>query len=266
MAEREMLWTLWSFGDYNPPMIRRILQQSELGDLLSLASPSLFDVISVPTVLRRGREVMADSRRTWADERPALAERVADLVTVHPQPPDGQQLAALPEDPRASVGERILTLYFRQLFSDAPTAVDLRAPAWRVDDDGLHWAPAAFLVRWDPHFIDALRGIYGGFYEDDDAAFVAHLDRLDLGGAADLFRAHIGSGDPRAHTFGRSTFVSSFGAIFDHCKEAGIRLHPDFVLLGAYLGGLYDSLADLGVPLNVEASFFAGRAAAASAA
>ena len=103
-----------------------------------------------------------------------------------------------------------------------------------------------------------MRGVYRGFYDGDDDAFVAHLRRLGLDGAADLFRAHIGAGDPHAHTFDRGAFVTSFGAIFDHCKEAGVRLHPDFVLLGAYLGGLYDSLAELDVPLDVVSAFRAG--------
>lgn len=235
-----------------------------MGDLLVLASPALFDVVSLPAVLRRGRDVMSESRRSWKAERSRLARRVADLALL--ETGAGASLESLPAPARTTVGERILTLYFRQLYSDAPTALDLRASSWHVLDARLHWDPAAVTVRWDPTFIDAMRGVYRGFYEDDNDAFMGHLARLDLDGAADLFRAHIGSGDPSAHTFDRAAFVSSFGAIFEHCKEAGVRLHPDFVLLGAYLGGLYDSLADLGVPLDVASAFHRGSSRSASAA
>lgn len=245
-------------------MLHRLLRQSELGDLLGLVSPSLFDVISVPAVIRRGRAVMADSRRTWAGEHPRLAQRVNDLVSLVPA--EGVCLHELPDSLRAQVGQRILTLYFRQLYSDAPTALDLRAPRWRVRDSHLHWTPASVHARWDSGFIAAMRGVYRGFYDGDDGAFITHLRRLDLDGAADLFRAHIGAGDPHAHTFDRGAFVTSFGAIFDHCKDAGVRLHPDFVLLGAYLGGLYDSLAELDVPLDVVSAFRAGSSRTVSAA
>lgn len=245
-------------------MILRLIRQSELGDLLGLVSPSLFDVISVPAVLRRGRAVMADSRRTWTAEHPRLDQRVKDLASL--KPAEGALLHELPDSLRAHVGQRILTLYFRQLYSDAPTALDLRAPSWRIRDERLHWAPASVHARWDSGFIAAMRGVYRGFYDGDDDAFVVYLGRLGLDGAADLFRTHIGTGDPHAHTFDRGAFVTSFGAIFEHCKEAGVRLHPDFVLLGAYLGGLYDSLAELDVPLDVATAFRTGSSWTASAA
>lgn len=207
---------------------------------------------------------MASSRKRWPGERPRLAARVGDLVSLGDA--NGVRLSALPHSARADAGQRILTLYFRQLYGDAPTALDLRAQAWAVRDSNLHWGPAAILIEWDPEFLDALRGVYRGFYDHDDRAFIANLARLGLDGAADLFRAHIGSDDPRAVVFDRSTFVSSFGRIFEHCKREGIRLHPDFVLLGAYLGGLYDSLAELESPLDVTSAFRQGTAGAESAA
>lgn len=237
-------------------MLTRFLQQTDLGDLATLASPAVFDVVSVPAVLRRARSVLKESRRTWPERRGSLRARFEPMISLEPLP--GAPLSAAPQAARADLGHRILTIYFAQLFSDAPTALDLRSRAWAVRDAALHWDPASTTVTWDPTFIAAMRDIYLGFYDSDDALFIRSLGRLDLDGAADLFRQHIGDGEPTALRFSRSTFVQSFGRIFEHCKAAGIRLHPDFVLLGAYLGGLYDALDDLGVPLDVVAAFDAG--------
>jgi len=238
-------------------LIRTLLRQTDLGDLLSLVSPSLFDVVSVPGVLRRGRQVLKESKTTWPQRRehtsaglPASVRLVRRLDGLDPdRRPDPQ-----------SVGDAILTVYFTQLLWDRPTVLDLRASAWGAAPGGMQWAPAPTTVVWDPAFIDAMRGVYRGFYEGDNELFEDSLARLSLRGAADLFRAHFGGGDQRSVAFDRRTFVQSFGAIFEHCKQSGVTLHEDFVLLGAYLAGLYDSLSDLGVELDVRAAYDTARA------
>jgi len=234
-------------------VLLRLLRQTQLGDLLSLVSPSLFDVISVPTVLRRARHIVAESKRTWPDLREELQRNLSGTVSLESSA--GHGLGDLPDGAPRSVGQRILGVYFRQLHSPGPTALDLRSPSWCLNGDVLHWNPTPLAVRWDPAFIDAMRAVYRGHYADDDATFLEGLGRLGLAEAAPLFRAHFGDGDATAHVFDRAHFVASFGAIFDHCKQTGVRLHSDFVPLGAYLAGLYDSLSDLGVPLDVAGAF-----------
>jgi hypothetical protein len=247
-------------------MLVALLRQTELGDLLGLVSPSLFDVVSVPRVLRRGRQVMKESGPSWEARRARIAAGLPPGVRLV-QSLDGAPLrggAPVDEAARAAIGEGILTVYFAQLFWDLPTALDLRAPAWAWSPENLQWRPSSTTVVWDPGFIASMRGVYGGFYGGDPAAFEAALDGLDLRGAADLFRAHFGTGDQRAVVFDRRAFVQSFGAIFEHCKRSGVTIHEDFVLLGAYLAGLYDTLSDLGVALDVRAAYEAARAHVAS--
>ena len=234
-------------------MLLRLLKNSDLQGLAPLVSPALVDVVSVPAVLRRTRQALRQSRSEADAQWGHLTRTLADVVLVDRV--DGRGLADLPEADRHWVGGRILQVYFRQLFADGPTTLDLRAESWSVAGSELYWSPKAMSVAWDPAFIGAMRSVYRAFYSGDDAGFVAALGQVDLAQAAPLFREHIGSGDPTAVVFDTNNFVHSFGRIFEHCKEAGVRLHPDFVLLGAYLGGLYDSLSVLGVPLDVVDAF-----------
>jgi len=234
-------------------MIKRILAQTDLGDLLTFVSPSLFDVISVPAVLRRLRGVRAASKQGWTEQARGLSQRIPAGVRHSDEP--GDPFSGIPHERRAEVGQRILALYFAQLFSDAPTIVDLRRDRWSWSDGELLWSPARLMVSWEPGFQSAIQRVYRGFYEGDDALFDEALGQLGLSGAGHLLRAHFGDGDATVVTFERQHFVDSFGAIFEHCKRSGVRLDPDFVLLGAYLGGLYDALSDLGQPMNVAEAF-----------
>ena len=194
---------------------------------------------------------MKESRRSWPERRAVIHAALPPTIELR-SPSAGLGLSAAPE-PRG-VGEHILTVYFCQLFWAGPTALDLRSSAWRAGRP-LQWSPSETTVIWEPRFIESMRGVYRGFYAGDESLFEESLAPLGLEGAVELFRAHFGGDDQRAVTFDRGAFVQSFGAIFEHCKRERVTLHEDFVLLGAYLAGLYDSLADLGVSFDVRAAF-----------
>ena len=180
------------------------------------------------------------------------------------------RLDALPVEARAAAGETILKLYFYQLMSDWPTLLDLSTTRFDAglasgSNGPLIWTPGPGHTGWSPSFRTAMTGVYAGFYRDDEGLMVEALGALGLGSAADLFRQHFGDGDQTAVTFSVEHFVSSFHDVFTHCQREGIRLDPDFLPLGLYLATLYDSLAGLGVPLDVRGAYFAAETAAGEA-
>jgi hypothetical protein len=243
------------------PMLTHILRNTEWSQLSSLVSPAFFDVLPMRTIYRRGRALM--STRTSEAYRAALAARSESLRAV--------PLAIVPtSDLRHEVGttacrdglgsdvhahgERILTLYFHQLFSDGVTLLDLRGGGFRREPNALAWSPAAWLCSWDPTFHEALRAIYRGFYADDDRAFRKGLATLGIASCEGLFRQAFG-GDSDKQTFRTKEFVAIFHQVFVRCREQKIELHPDFLPLGIYLATLYDALDATGVALPVRACF-----------
>jgi hypothetical protein len=241
-------------------MLAHILRNTEWSQLSSLVSPAFFDVLPMRTIYRRGRALM--SSRTSEAYRAALAARTESLRAV--------PLAIVPtsslEHTRGPVasdglgfdvhghGERILTLYFHQLFSDGVTLLDLRGSGFRREPSALSWSPAAWLCSWDPTFQQALRAIYRGFYADDDRAFRKGLATLGIASCEELFRAAFG-GDADRQTFRTKEFVAIFHQVFVRCREQKIELHPDFLPLGIYLATLYDALDATGVAFPVRACF-----------
>jgi hypothetical protein len=93
-----------------------------------------------------------------------------------------------------------------------------------------------------------------GAYRDDKSAFRAGLEALNLSHAEDVFVKHFGDGQ-RAVRFEVKHFVSTFHQVFVRCRDAGTRLHADFLLLGLYLATLYDHLEQLGVAVDVVSAF-----------
>lgn len=248
-------------------MILRMLRATEWGQLLDFVSPSFFEVLSARALAGATRDLMA-STRDAAGFR-AIANAVGDRIAARDLPIRLDLDAAC--DPggagrRASIeartvrGQRVLQLYFEQILGCDATLLDLRGARFAARRDTLVWTPARGFVRWDPSFLEAIRGMYRGFYAGDDAAFHAALGVLHLDAAADLFLDHFGAGDQTAVRFEMAHFTRSFHAVFLRCRESGVRLHPDFVALGVYLASLYEHLEALDVPLDVRAAFAAASA------
>jgi len=95
--------------------------------------------------------------------------------------------------------------------------------------------------------VATLRELYDGFYTEDDARFRRALAALEIDAAEDVFRRHFGSGDQRAVRFEAAAFQATFHEAFVRCRDAGVRLHPNFLALGIFLGCLYDHLESLGL-------------------
>ena len=235
---------------------------ADLRRFADLASPSFFEVVPMRALWSQGRALLASTRDPTGFSQ--LRRRVADVLgrlgvpvalgTEHEPSAEPTTI-----DP-VQRGQWVLQIYFAQLAQLGQAALDLRPArfhAWR-DPQGttmMTWNPRPLAVAWDPAFIAGVRGLYSGFYRDDSALFERSADALGLSVATDLFRQQFGTGDQTAVRFELDRFKESFHQIFVRCREHGVALHPNFVALGIYLGGLYEHLDPLGVPLNVRAAF-----------
>ena len=163
---------------------------------------------------------------------------------------------------RQARGQRLLELYFHQLYAGEVTLLDLRPERAVALGETLRWDPGALHVRWAADFLPAMRDLYAGFYRDDEARFQLALEALDLVAAEDVFRRQFGEGDQRAVRFEVAAFRSTFHEAFLRCKEAGQQLHGDFVALGVYLATRYLHLEALGGTFDVRDAFERGSAGA----
>ena len=238
------------------------LRGTSWSHLLDYASPALFDVIPARALLAQSRELFANRADTkrFSEVRErigaVLRERDIDVQLMDgSRPGDGADLAALPEALRREIGQRILEVYFAQVFGSHDALLDLRAEKFaNTEEAGLSWRPGALYIRWQPDFLEGVRGLYLGFYLRDDERFDAALEQLTMTGSGNALRKVLGSGDPRNSRFDIETFHESFHALFVGYRDRGVALHRNFLPLGVCLMCLYDTLDSLNVPLDVRAA------------
>ncbi len=229
---------------------------TEWSQFLDYVHPSFFEVMGLRDLAAQGQELAAnltDGRafeQLRADQAEALARRGVDLRW------GARPTGDADEDDARALGQRILEVYFAQLFASEAAILDLRGGrwAWPGDADAPAWSPRPLWIRWDPAFLDAVRDLYRGFYAGDDACFERGVSALHLGSAADVLRAHFGGGDQRAVVFDAKVFHSSFHDVFVRCRDEGVSLHRNFLALGLYLACLYDGLEGRGA-LDVRDAF-----------
>ena len=133
--------------------------------------------------------------------------------------------------------------------------LDLRSSAFSDAGSNVQWNPSPLFVRWDPEFIQALREIYEGFYNDSPASYESGLRTLNLLPAQDIFTQHFGQGDQRQVEFQLSHFHDTFHQTFTRCLEHEVNLHGNFLALGLMLACLYEHLETLSVPCNVRGAY-----------
>jgi hypothetical protein len=237
---------------HEPHVLGRLLQSGGLSQLASFVSPAFFEVVPARRMWRRARGLIADSKDAELVAR-ARAERQRHVQQA------GLPFRIVSDAPKrkatpSTFAQRIAELYFHQLFTGKYVLVDLRAQAFAPEGDQLLWQPSPWVVVFADDLIEPLRDVYTGFYRHDDARFRAGLAALNLSDCEDLFRKHFGE-DQRHVRFVVPEFVATFHEIFLRCKQQRVRLHPDFLPLGAYLAALYDHLEKLGVEVDVASAF-----------
>ncbi|MEY4579983.1 MAG: hypothetical protein RL701_4686 [Pseudomonadota bacterium] len=241
-------------------MFGKILGSGQLGKLASFVSPAFFDVLPARQLFRRAKQLVGQSRDP-ALFRKVVSERAALLEATMPQISLSTQTSAassglLNDGPVTGWrSAQIAELYFRQLYSDSPTLLDLRAAAFSTRaQDALVWSPAPWIAEWSADFIQPLREIYSGFYTHDDTRFRQGLAALSLSHSEDLFREQFGA-DQKQVAFEVRAFIDVFHRVFERCKSAKTHLHPDFLPLGIYLAALYDHEQELAVKVDVASAF-----------
>jgi hypothetical protein len=230
--------------------------------LIDYASPALFDVIPARALFAQSRELF--SNRGNKDRFSHVCEEIGCLLrqsgidvelTDGPKRTAGMALAELSPELRSEIGERILRIYFIQVFRSADALLDLRAERFATTEGGgLIWQPGALYIRWQPDFLEGVRGLYYGFYFEDAERFDAALQRLGMADSGDALRDLLGGDDPRGARFDIDKFHASFHELFVSCRARGVALHRNFLPLGVCLMCLYDTLDSLGVPLDVFAA------------
>jgi len=227
---------------------------------MDYASPALFEVMPLRALLAQGKEFVSngsDARR-FAKVRESIATSLsARSVDVELAPQDDRanslSLVGLSESLRRKIGQRILEIYFTQIFGGRDTILDLRTDSFSVTEgSSLRWGPKAFYVQWQPDFLTGLRDLYAGFYLDDKPRFELGLHQLGLQDSGDALVSHLGSGDQRSVRFETSAFHTSFHDTFLACRDRGVALHRNFLALGIYLVCLYDVLESLDREFDVR--------------
>jgi hypothetical protein len=239
-------------------MFSKLLKSADLRQLSSFVSPAFFNVLPARKIWSRGRALLIS--RDSSEYRSAVVNRAHSLGEV-------PLAVALPGQPagRDDLGRdlhahaaRLVSVFFQQIYSDSPTLLDLRRDSARDRDGQLSWDPAPWVSRWSPEFLDALRGLYDGFYAPDDALLKQSLAALRIDLAEDLFRKHFGT-HPERQSFAMKDFVNTFHQVFVRCRDAKRELHEDFLPLGVYLATLYDHLDGLAVEVDVPACYARAR-------
>ncbi len=244
-------------------VIRRAAKGSSWSHFMDYASPALFEVMPLRALLAQGKEFVSngsDARR-YAKVRENIASSLtARRLEVELAPQENNATGLVPSDLseplRRQTGDRILEIYFTQIFAGDDTILDLRADSFSASEGSkLHWRPKAFYVQWQSDFLTGLRDLYAGFYLDDQPRFESGLLQLGLQDSGDALVSHLGSGDQRSVRFETSAFHTSFHDTFLACRDRGVALHRNFLALGIYLVCLYDVLESLDLEFDVRGAF-----------
>jgi hypothetical protein len=243
-------------------MLWTLIKRTEWRPFLDLLSPSFFRVVPAGPLLAELRR-LASLYRSAEDFERATAHRSASLNRaglpirlLSGSGPSATRSAErpAPKDPQAR-GQRILELYFHQVFSDGLVILDLRLANFSEEEGALTWRPGAVLADWSPAFREAVRALYRGFYRGDDVLFREGLAALGLAEAEAAIRSQFGEGQQRAIRFTLSDFQQKFQDVFVRCQQTGSRIDTGFLSLGLYLATLYEHLEALGESFDARAAF-----------
>ena len=166
-----------------------------------------------------------------------------------------------PEDKKLAA-QRILTLYFAQLFSPHGLFLDIGPAHLEMKGEELNFHPNGVWTKFSPEFADGITDIYDGFYNEDENLFQQGLLKSGLSSTkwpeqdrqalAQLFKSHFGASVSGEMTFELETFKKSFLKVADFLLEKKVKISTDFIYLGIALITMYSSLEKTNVSVNVK--------------
>ena len=236
----------------------------ELKQLLKSLPGVAVNSISYTELLK---SMVITGKQFLAKELPA--EMFAEIQGLLPQ--NIQLSKAKPEKAASDIGDEVLVIYFAQLQSTKGIFLDLSASRF-YQDESLVWSPSPLWHNFDPGFLTGLRGLYEGYYLEDEKLFMECLDSLGLTAGCneqeskeirDLFYSHFGSNTEEVE-FSFQKFSDSFAKIFEFLNRKKIKVSTDFVYLGLYLTSLYKHLTSYDHAFNVKGAYLKSRELAAA--
>jgi hypothetical protein len=237
---------------------RRLLEGTSWQSLIGYVSPAFFQLVSPRDVSRTAYRLI----RNWFDDNQfrslvqvraasvaeldcglsvsAPAKRKADLRAFASEAPG---CADLP--PGERTGEKVLTLFFHQIYAEGPLLLDLRRVHFCpcAAPGNLRFIATPLYCTWSPSFRMAVRELYTAFYTDTSAARLSSaFQALGISPAAHAFEQAFGGERKHAARFQLAEFRTTFHEVFLRCLEARATLQPEFLTLGIAIATLYDHL------------------------
>lgn len=236
-----------------------LVRNTEWSLFLDLVSPSFFDVLPPSALRGQAKELISNyvTRPRFLRVREDVAsavEQSALPITMRGALPKNRGVEGLSEEKRRERGEAVLRLFFHQLFRLDTPILDLRAQSFATDGERFVWNPAPLYLKWEPDFLPHARDLYLGLYGGDDARFQRAVRALSLEPAEEILRDHFGPNGGRGFQFSLAHFQKSFHQAFVECRDAGKKLHGNFLPFGLYLACLYEHLEALALPFDVGAA------------
>jgi hypothetical protein len=256
-------------------MLKRLLQGTEWSEVSSYLSPSFFTVVSPFKMAAKFKTLTKNfmTRDGFEDIAAMLQSRLElSNIPLHIDPKGSPQDSPPKSETKESAatkekkstnarrGELLLRLYFTQIMHLPACLLDYRQSRF-VAGSGknlMTWKPTPLFVVWDGLFLDGVRRLYQGFYENDEQVLDAALASLGLDTAKKELLAHFGSRQDKVE-FNLATFRSTFHHVFEAAKKGKRSLPADFLPFGAGLACLYEHLEGLGGTFDPRAAYFAAK-------
>lgn len=151
-------------------------------------------------------------------------------------------------------GEKILQLFYTQIFSKQGLFLDLRSQNFDLQNKNLIWNPTSLWTTFGESFRQSLLKVYEGFYFQNEEIYYeglmgigliqkdwSHEDKKEL---ADIFRAQFGDATTSEMSFSLEHFQKSIIKMSDFILKKKVRVSKDFFYLGIYLVTLYSTLEE----------------------
>ena len=165
--------------------------------------------------------------------------------------------------------EKLLTLYFTQLFSSQGLFLDLRLEHFENQKPNLIWHPSHLWTKFNEDFRLGLLDVYEGFYLGNDDLYYLGLGKIGLlkpnftesenQKLGEIFKEQFGKALDEEMSFDLDHFKSSIIKLSHFMLEKKVHISKDFLYLGIYLVTLYSSLEKIKVKLPVKKIFLEAR-------
>lgn len=241
--------------------------------LLDYISPAAFDVIDWKAAIKKAGKISKELVFESNVER--VKAQLADHLPPGLKFADKELFKTGSNDQcigssKKVIGQNILALYFQQLFLGPDVFLDFRKERFsrfktESGEETLYWKPNGLWIEFNSEFLQGLRLLYKGFYEQNEPALDRGLSALGLYSETmnnqaklelkGLLESHFGQGRSAPMRFEVAHFMTSFDNLFLFLKDKNLKLSEDFLFLGIYILTLYLHLEFLGEPFDVVAAY-----------